>query len=192
MNQNDVLSRVTNGDKALAGGSLVVLIALFLPWYGYDAGPVSASVSGFNSWGWLTFLGLLAVIAFWLIRNMFSDSVKLPDMPVTDGVAYMIGGAVEVLGAVIFWLAYHSDSLSGPGFSYGVRFGLFVAIVGGAITIAGGYLKQSEPATVAAAPTSSAPAAAPPAAAPPAAPPQQPSPYGSQPPGSPPPPPASV
>lgn len=175
MNQ-DFLASMSNGDKALAGGSIVVLIAMFLPWYGWDSGYFSASIDGFNSWGWLTFLGLLAVVAYFVIRNFLTESVKLPEMPVTDAQAYMIGGGVEVLGVVLFWLVSHQEGvLLG---NLGVRFGLFVALIGGIATVAGGYLKQSEPAVARTAGPStgtgagaSYPSAPPPPAAPPSEPP---------------------
>ena len=144
MNQ-DFLAKMSNGDKAIAAGSVVVLVSLFLPWYGWDAGVFgSASVDGFNSWGILTLIALVAVVAFWVIRAYLADSVKLPDMPVTDDQAYMIGGAVEALGAVLFWLVYHNDNLGLA--NLGVRYGIFIALVGGVVTAYGGYLKQSEPA----------------------------------------------
>jgi glucan phosphoethanolaminetransferase (alkaline phosphatase superfamily) len=173
---------MSNGEKAILGGSLVVLIAMFLPWYGWDfnlgnsiLGTTlnnSESVSGFHSWGWITFLGLLFVVALWVVRGPLSDQVELPELPLKDAQLFMIGGAVEVLGALLFWLAYKADSANLPGFSAGVRFGVFVALVGGIITIVGGYLKQSEPATMASTPNVPAPppatyGAPPPPAAPP-------------------------
>ncbi|HEV7679000.1 MAG TPA: hypothetical protein VGQ42_10575 [Candidatus Dormibacteraeota bacterium] len=168
----EFLEKMSNGEKAVLGGSLLVLIGMFLPWYGIDFLGVSESVSGFHSWGLLTFLALLAVVAFWVIRGPLADQVKLPDMPVTDAQVYMIGGAIEVLGALIFWLAYKADNASLPGFSAGVKFGVFVALVGGIVTIVGGYLKQSEPAPLASTPNAPAPppttyGAPPPPAAPP-------------------------
>ncbi|HXA29398.1 MAG TPA: hypothetical protein VN193_11710 [Candidatus Angelobacter sp.] len=135
---------LTNGDKAILGGSLIVLVSMFLPWYGWDLGPFgSESVSGFHSWGLLTFIAFLATVALWLLRGPLSDQFKMPELGVTDAMLFTIFGGVEVLGALVFWLAYKSDF---PG--AGVKFGVFIAIVGGAVTAAGGYFKQSEPAKV--------------------------------------------
>jgi MFS family permease len=177
------LEKMSDGERAILGGSVVVLIAMFLPWWGADwnlgtfggtsLGSQSESVSGFHGWGWITFLALLAVVVFWLLRGPLADQFELPDLPVSDGQAYMIGGGLEILGAVIFWLAYKGDNLNFPGFSAGVKFGVFVAIVGGAATVVGGYLKQSEPETLASAGNLPAPppagyGAPPPPATPPA------------------------
>jgi hypothetical protein len=190
MNQ-DFLGSMTNGEKLIAGGSLVLLVGLFLPWYGVDAGLYSASVNGFHSWGLLTFLALLVVVALWVIRSFLNDSVKLPEMSVSDALIYMIAGGVEVLGCIIFWLSYSTD-VSIPGFSAGVRFGLFVSLIGAIATVVGGYLKQSEPATAAPAPPMGGPPSysppPPPPAAPPAAPPPPSAPPAAGPPPSGPPP----
>jgi hypothetical protein len=154
------IETLSNGDKAILGGSLVVLIAMFLPWYGVDLGTFgSESVSGFHSWGLLTFIAWLFVVVLWLLRGPLSSQFKMPEVSVTDGILFMIGGGVEALGALIFWLAYKTD-VSGFGISAGVKFGTFVALVGGLITAAGGYLKQSEPA--AAGPVSSGMGSTPP------------------------------
>jgi hypothetical protein len=161
-NAGSFIDDLSNGDKAFLGGSLVLFIAMFLPWYGADVSTVgysvSESVSGFHSWGWLTFLVLLLVVAFWTVRKYFTKEVTLPELPVTDAIALMIGGGLEVLGVILFWIAGHSDigSFNFPGISVGVRWGLFVALIGGIATIVAGYLKQSEP-TVTAPATPSAP-----------------------------------
>jgi hypothetical protein len=151
MNEN-FLSKMSNGEKALAGGSLVVFISLFLPWFGWDESvsvlgiSTSFSFDGFHSWGWLTFLALLAVVGLWVIRTFLSDSVQLGELGVPDPVLYMIGGGIEVLGAVLFWITWSPGS---NGFiNLGPRFGVFIALVGGVITIVGGYLRQSEPQAV--------------------------------------------
>jgi hypothetical protein len=149
MNQ-DFLGKMTNGEKAILGGSLLVLIFLFFPWYGWDVVSIgffagqSASFNGFYGWGWLTFLALLAVVGFWVVRTFLADDVKLPDLPVSDPAVYMILGAVEVLGTVLYW-AGTGPSVNIGFTSQGVRYGLFLTLIGGVVTIIGGYLKQSEP-----------------------------------------------
>lgn len=177
MNQ-DFLGKMSDGEKAIGLGSIIVLVSLFLPWYGWDLGPFgSDSVDGFASWGWLTFLGLLGVVVFWALRRLFSQQVELPrEMPLSDAAIYMIGGGLEVAGAVLFWLAYHRDVINGI-VSVGVKFGTFIAIVGGAITLFGGYLEHSRVATGASGASS--------------APPPPPG-YGAPPPAAPPPPPDST
>jgi hypothetical protein len=190
-NAGNFLDDLSNSDKAFLGGSLVLFIAMFLPWYGAEVSSalysVSESINGFYGWGYLTFVALLAVVAFWVIRKFFSKEITLPEMPVTDAVAIMIGGAIEVVGVLLVWVAGHPAfaNFNFPGYSSGVRFGLFIALIGGIATIVAGYLKQSEPAAAVpatpsapppsyGAPTSYGtppPPATPPSAPPPAAPP---------------------
>jgi len=191
----DRWNEMHRSDQLIAAGSLVVLVSLFLPWFGYDVSvggfSVSGSVDGFHSWGWITFIALLAVIGLYVVRNFASDAVKLPDLPFEDGVAYLALAVLEALGALLFWAAYHGDTIEGVG--WGIKFGLIVALVGAVITGAGGYLKRTEPAATGGGSSTwqtsppSAPYGAPP---PPAAPPPPPAPPSSSaPPGSPPPPP---
>ena len=74
---SNFVDRLSNGDKAILGGSVLLLIAMFLPWYGWDYNFLgtssSGSVNGFTSWGWLTFLSLIAVVALWVIRGPMSE-----------------------------------------------------------------------------------------------------------------------
>jgi len=194
----DQWNRMPRSDQLIAVGSLVVLVGLFLPWFGYDVnvGGFSASDSadGFHSWGILTLIALLAVIALYVVRNFAAEAVKLPELPVEDGVAYLGLAGVELLGVLLFWVDYHGKGVSFSGVSYGIRFGWIIALIGVVATGAGGYLKRTEPAAASGGGSStwqtsppSAPYGAPP---PPAAPPPPPAPPSSSgPPGSPPPPP---
>jgi len=193
---SNFLDDLSNGDKAILGGSLVLFIAMFLPWYGADitiGGVTSSSASdnGFYGWGWLVFIALLAVVALWLLRGPMEGSFELPDLPAKDAIIFMGLGGLEVLGAILYWLSSPGGGTSGiPGYSasVGVRFGLFIGLVGGVATAVGGYMKQSEPEKVK--PAAAAPSAPggfgtpPPPPPPPAA-----GGYGAPPP--PPPPPAA-
>ena len=142
------IDELSNGDKAILGGSLVVLIAMFLPWYSASYAGFSDSVNGFHRWGLLTFVGWLVVLGLWLLRGPLSGQFSLPKWGVADSMLFMILGGVEVLGAVLYWIDGSSSvgSLNAFGVSTGPSFGLFIALVGGLATAGGGFLKQSEPA----------------------------------------------
>jgi len=190
------IDELSNGDKAILGGSLVVLIAMFLPWYSASYAGFSDSVNGFHRWGLLTFVAWLMVIGLWLLRGPLSSQFKLPQWGVTDGMLFMILGGVEVLGAILYWIDGSASTGADNvfGVSVGPSFGLFIALVGGLITAGGGFLKQSEPAK----PVSASPSApaggygAPPP--PPPAPPTSSAPPPPAPPsfGAPPPPPPAA
>ena len=71
------LRRLSQPDQAVGGTSLVVLISLFLPWFGFSALGVSISVSGTTAHGYL----VLAVITALLITG-YLLLVRLGRVPV--------------------------------------------------------------------------------------------------------------
>jgi hypothetical protein len=147
--------KLSNGDVAVAGGLLVGLITVFLPWYGVSysysgvglgaAGNFSSSVGALSSWsGWLFFLAVLIGIALFVLRT-FLSTAALPALPLDDAMLYLIAGIVMVVTALLFLLTYGGSGASGPGYSVGVSFGLFIGIIAGAAVAAGGFLKRSDP-----------------------------------------------
>jgi multidrug transporter EmrE-like cation transporter len=127
------LHRVSPGDVVVVVGTLIVLVSMFLPWW--DSG-VGVTANGFHDWGWLTFAGLLFVVVVMGLRAV--DSSRTPELSVSDEIAFVIGGATEVCGAAVFWAA-NNRSISG-----GVLYGVFIAIIGGTTTVAGGWVKRLE------------------------------------------------
>lgn len=117
------------GDAVVAAGCAVTLLALLLPWWDSQVG---ATANGFHDWGWLTFFGFALVIAM-LLARLAGVQVHLP---VDDAAAYMVCGGLEILGAVVFWFA-NNTSIAGR-----VRYGVFVAVIGGALTLIGGYVRR--------------------------------------------------
>lgn len=181
-----MMNRMTKGDKVLAGGLLLMIIGIFPGWVG-----ASCSGAGINSnlcgsitesgmaagWGWFYILATLALVALYVLRNF--PSVKLPAMPLTDSMMYMIGGAVGVATVALTWLTNHQSTSYDPGFgiggyssSIGLSVGAYIALAASIITIVGGFLKQNDPQPMSTASTASYPPSSyspPPPPAPPAA-----------------------
>ena len=130
----DSLRKLSGGDRVLVAGSVVLLLALLFPWWDDGAG---SRANGFHDWGWLSFISLLLVATLFGVRNLVPES-RLPELSVSDPGAYMIGGIAETVGAVVFWLTNNSRIVGG------VKYGVFVAVIAGAITVAGGYIKHLE------------------------------------------------
>lgn len=138
----------------IAGGSLVVLVSLFLDWISVScSGPfcgVAGTVggSGFHGWSWLVFLGLLGAVVLLALRTVLRGSLTVPPLPAPDAVIFMALGGLEVLGCLLFWLQYHDGfvtvSLRGNTVSVGPGVGWFLALLGAAATILGGYLDRPE------------------------------------------------
>jgi hypothetical protein len=162
-----MLQKLSRGDQILLGGSLLLLIDSFISaWLhaSYDCpSTVPSGLCGLGSasgetlyhgWGFITFIALLAIIAFFVIRKFLVDQVQLPELPLPDWQIYMALGAVEILGIILFWLEYKQSADSAFG-GYSLTFGWawFVGLVAAAATIYGGYLKQNDPQTMASAST---------------------------------------
>jgi hypothetical protein len=174
--------KLSNGDLAIAGGLIVALIAIFLPWYSYSYSITgvpgvtggfssSASVGGLSYWsGWFFFIFTLIGIGLFVMRT-FVPTVAMPALPVNDAMVYSVIGALMVVMALLWLIAGAPGSVSGPGYSAGLSFGLIIGIVGSAAVIAGGFLKRSDPQPV----TKPMSAYQTPTAPPPASPPPPPS-----------------
>jgi preprotein translocase subunit SecG len=148
--------KLSNGDLTVGVGLIVGLIALFLPWYSYsyNTGSIagvssgfssSGSVGGLNYWtGWFFFLFVLIGLALILLR-LFAPATAVPALPINDSMTYIVCGAVMAVAALLWLLIGAPASFSGPGYSEGVSFGLFVGLVCGVAVAVGGYLKRSDP-----------------------------------------------
>jgi hypothetical protein len=158
--------KLSNGDAVIGGALVVGLITTFLPWYSasFNCGGIpgcgglntSVSVGALSYWtGWFFFLAVLVGLAFYILRT-FVPTVALPAMPQPDAVLYMILGAFMAVMAIL-WLLLGSGtaSVSGPGYSAGASFGLFIGIIAAIGVLAGGYLKRSDPQVVSTMPMSS-------------------------------------
>ena len=148
--------KLSNGDLTVGVGLIIGLIALFLPWYSYTSSDngiagvtagfsYSGSVGGLNYWtGWFFFLFVLIGLALIILRT-FVPSVAIPALPLNDSMTYIVCGAVMVVAALLWLVIGAPGSYSGPGFSAGVSFGLFIGLIAGIAVAAGGYLKRTDP-----------------------------------------------
>lgn len=120
------------------GTSIVALISMILPWQTYKVladffgNTKNGSITGFNGWGWISLLGILAVV----IASLLGDKMKPYD---ANSKMIALGGfGGVVLGALIFMIRV----MSATGTSIG--FGLFICIVVGLVGLAfvSGILNQ--------------------------------------------------
>ncbi len=133
------IMNLSNGEKLVAGGGILMLIASFLPWYkgSFDVGVVSGSVSGWDAPGaiWSVLAVLVSIAMAGSVLALKLGNVKLPDLgSVTWGQAYL-GGGIAVAVLILIKLANESSHLS---------FGFFLGIVAAVVIAAGGYLIYTE------------------------------------------------
>jgi len=69
------LRRLSRPDQAVGGASLVVLISLFLPWFGFSALGATLSVSGTTAHGYLVLVVLTALLiaGYLLLRSGWGE-----------------------------------------------------------------------------------------------------------------------
>lgn len=122
--------KLSNGMKLALGGGALLVVALFLPWYGVFGFNIAAFDSGFYAWG-----GSLIAIAgavILLLKELGTTEVAIGDFK-TEQVAVGLGGLGFVL-IVLRWLTQTNL----------VKFGLFVAIIGSAAVAYGAFMAMKD------------------------------------------------
>ncbi|MEA2366355.1 MAG: hypothetical protein QOI32_1867 [Thermoleophilaceae bacterium] len=144
-------TKLTTGDIVAGVGGLVLLISLFLPWYGVsaDVAGVSVSVSG-SGWEVLGFIDILlfliAVVAIVVVAARAAG--RLPaEVP---GSVVLLGlGALAVL-LVLFRIIDIPAGDVPDGVDLSRKLGIFIALIGAAAVAYGGWRTNAETPGVAA------------------------------------------
>lgn len=138
----DKLNTLSLGEKLVAGGGVLMLIASFLPWYKIDFGLAEFGLGSVTRSGWQSPGGLWSVLAIFIAVAMavavlgpkFAN-LKLPALgQYTWGQAHLaLGGLVAVL--ILLKLLAESSYIS---------YGFFLGIIAAAALAAGGYMLYTE------------------------------------------------
>jgi hypothetical protein len=151
-------SKLSVGDQIAAVSGIVLLIALFLPWYGVDVsvGGFSASESA-NAWEALDFIDiLLFLIALVAIGVPVAKAAgSMPD-DVPGPMIVLAAGGLAVLLVLFRLIDLPTPDVSGSGIDFSRKFGIFLGLIAAVGVTYGGWRANEE------APVSSAPAAPPP------------------------------
>jgi hypothetical protein len=137
----DKINEMSTGEKLIAGGGLVLLIASFLPWYKVSVGigdfSASFSANGWEAPGalWSILAVICGVVLAGAVLGPKFANMQLPALgSVTWGQAFLGLGAAALALVIIKFLS-ESSSLS-----YGFYLGFIAAVA----LAAGGYLLYTE------------------------------------------------
>lgn len=141
------LSRLKPGDWLIGGGTLVFLVAMFLPWYGIDV-----AIFTYDNSGWDYFLGgivpLLLLLAAFVVAVLpkLVESVKIPERigPWTRARAALVA-AGAALAIVLLRLIIPSDDVGRFDIDTNLdrRYGLFLALLAALAATAGAAIKAT-------------------------------------------------
>lgn len=128
------LSKLSTGQRIALGGGAVLIIGLFVPWYGVSMLGISATANAFDA-GFLAwfgaFLGIAAAVLIGL-KALQSRSVSAGGLQ-TEQIALVLGA----LGTVLMVLKLLVDN----DFT---RFGIYLSILAGAAVTYGAFQSMRE------------------------------------------------
>lgn len=134
----DKLNTLSNGEKLIAGGGVVMLIASFLPWYSIDFGGLATfSRNGWQSPGaiWSLLAVVIGVVMAVAILGPKFANLQLPALGTITWPQAHLGLGVAALVFVILKFVNESSFMS---------FGFYLGILAAIALAAGGYLYFTE------------------------------------------------
>jgi hypothetical protein len=123
------LRRLSRADQAVGGASLVVLVALFLPWFGFSTLGAGISVSGTSAHGYLVLVVITALLiaGYLLLRSGWGE------FPFPLQVAHE---ALLLAGTSLQFLLVLTGFLDVPLAGLGWETGAYLALIAAALAAA--------------------------------------------------------
>jgi hypothetical protein len=152
-------SKLSVGDQIAAVSGIVLLIALFLPWYGVDVdfGGIAAGSADANAWESLGFIDiLLFLVALVAIGVPVAKAAGGPTGDLPGPMLVLGAGGLAVLLVLFRLIDLPTPDIEAEGVDFSRKFGVFLALIAAVGVTYGGWRANEE------APVSSAPAAPPP------------------------------
>lgn len=144
---------ITEGRNLGIAGGILSLISVFLPWYSAraSAGMLGSSSISVNGLGWKTgegmLLGLVSENANWEFQGVGVLALGIASIVVAlflkdrlQNLAILACGLLIIAGGVINLqsIGSFSGELMGATMYSGVGYGLYIVLLGGALTVSGG------------------------------------------------------
>lgn len=142
-------SRLGTGDLIAGASGVVLLISLFLPWYGVDLEVAGASIDGdVNAWQAMGFIDILLflVAVFAISVPLARAAGSLPE-DVPAGLAVLVAGGfglVLVLFRLVDVPGPDVSAIPGDTIEVGRKAGLFVGLIAVAGVTYGGWRASGE------------------------------------------------
>ena len=125
---------------------LLLLLFMFLNWYGVDVdvAGISTGLGDANAWESFSFIDLLLFLAaaVAIAVTVARALGALPALPMPPGQIVAIAGAIAVL-LILFRLIFPPD-FGVDGFDVGRKFGIFLGLLAAAGIAFGGYTAMNE------------------------------------------------
>jgi hypothetical protein len=137
-------AKLSMGEKIAGVSALVLLISMFLPWYGVDFNNVElADASAFKAEDIIDLLMLLACVATigLVVAKAMSAGASLP---VPAGLVLVVAGGLCLLLVVYRLIDAPGDIPAGVDASVTHKFGFFIGLVASAAFAFGGFRAMSE------------------------------------------------
>jgi peptidoglycan/LPS O-acetylase OafA/YrhL len=121
-------ARLDRTDRIIGISTLVLLISLFLPWYGVSVLGFSAEADGLTAHGYLYLVLILSLaIAGYLVAQ--AGLLKQDSLPLSHRQRLLAATGINGLIVVIAFLVKPGDT--------GWRFGAFVGVIAAAVALVG-------------------------------------------------------
>lgn len=126
---------LTTLDYVIAGGAVVAFISLFLPWYGANIGPFSASVDGWSA-GFSAWAGALLLTAAGVLVVLRRSGVDLTGGRVGPSMLVASIAALGLLLVVVRWVSFPTyHGAGGLSYDVGARYGVYLAVIAGIASV---------------------------------------------------------
>jgi hypothetical protein len=144
-------SRVSRGEAIAAAAGLVLLVSMFLPWYGGELTGAIAPVKVDTTTGWEVFAGVLDILIVALAATPIAIAIgratdRLPPLPFDQGAMVLGAGALLCFIVVVRLVDSPIETpvpLPNVDVDSARKVGAFVALAAAAAIAYGGYLQRA-------------------------------------------------
>jgi hypothetical protein len=150
MTMQEKIMGLGTGEKLVAGGGVLMLIASFLDWWKFNA-PDIADAFGFSGYGgsgwdapgsiWSTLAILISIVLAGVIIATRLFNVQMPALPQNVTWSQVWGGGSAAVVVLILLKAWRILALPS---GYGFDIGFWVAVVATVLVAAGGYMLYTQ------------------------------------------------